>query len=122
MKQKILIVDDDPDITECLSVRFSLEGFTAVTANSEEEFRKRVTDEKPDAIILDIMLGDKNGVHVYYKLVQEGLDEKIPVMFLSGLVGENDGTPVLPGRKFALYAKPFEPQKLIDDLALLMSR
>ncbi len=118
---KILLVDDEVQFLELLKFELTSEGFEVFTACNEEEFRMRAFSEKPDLIILDIMLGDKNGPLVYDELLAEGLlDRSVPVIFLSALVQDRPPIPVTAGRNYALHGKPFESEKLIQAIRSLI--
>lgn len=120
---KILVVDDEKSIQELLRHTLSLSGFDVVTAADDTEFREKVFAEEPDVIILDIMLGDKDGTEVYEALVTEGLSREIPVVFLSALAQDRPPTPPQPGRRYALVGKPFDSDELVSKLhALVHSR
>ena len=117
---RILIVDDDSEIYESLAELLASEGFEPVWAKNAEEFKAQAFSHKPALIILDILLGRDNGTQTYNKLLLEGFDRKVPVVFLSGLV-ENYGTaPVLPGRTYALHSKPFKYEELLRDIRCLI--
>ncbi len=119
MNKKILIVDDDWAILELLKLTFSSAGYDVSTAQNHIEFRQMALGDRPDIIILDIMLGEKDGVHVYEELLVEGLDGHIPVVFLSVLARDTQQMPPRPGRTYALIAKPFDPDKLVEEIACL---
>jgi len=120
MKPKILIVDDEWKITEVLKSRFRHAGFHVITALSASEFRNKAVRENPDVIILDILLGDQNGVETYDDLLQRGFNPRIPVIFLSALVENHPEKHALPGRRCALYGKPFDPHQLVNDIRFMM--
>lgn len=116
MKPKILVVDDEWSIQELLKSTLSLSGFDVVVAATDIEFREKAFSEKPDVIILDIMLGDKNGIRTYESLLDGGLDSNIPVVFLSALA--EDRPPVLPkpDHLYSLIGKPFDSEALVRHL------
>ncbi len=120
-RKKILIVDDDPTLLELLKFTFSSSGFEVAGASGEEDFRREAQGARPDAIVLDIMLGEKNGVQVYERLLREGFDPKIPVVFLSVLARDISQTPPRSGRTYALVAKPFDPEKLVREITTLLN-
>ena len=120
MGAKILVVDDDLPILELLKCDFTAEGFEVRTARNEEEFRRQALSEKPDLIVLDIMLGDKNGPLVYDELLAQGLDRSIPVIFLSALAENGTPNSGAPGRKYLLCGKPFDSDELIREIRNLV--
>ena len=118
---KILLVDDEVLFLELLRFNLEDEGFEIATACNEEEFRSSVLSEKPDLIILDIMLGGKNGPLIYDDLLAKGaLDRSVPVIFLSALVEDRSLTPVMPGQTYALCGKPFESEILLKEIHTLI--
>lgn len=118
MKTRILLVDDEPDLLEILADTLEGEGFETVLAPSAKEFCDKALACKPDLIILDIDLGGHNGPEIYDLLLRKGLDSRIPVIFLSGLIEVTDR--VIPeGRRYMLHAKPFDPVKLVSDVRRL---
>ena len=120
MNKKILVVEDDRDIAQLLSFILTAENYEVALASDEQEFRREAFKARPDLIILDIMLGDENGPEVYEKLLGEGLDAGIPVIFLSALASHVQQSAPRPGRNFALVAKPFDPNKLVSEIASLL--
>lgn len=120
MAAKVLIVDDDEETRELLAGMLALEGFETDQADGAEEFRRKVFADKPALIILDIMLGADNGALFYEQLVKEGLDSKIPVIFLSGLVEDHPPSPASEGRTYSLRAKPFQMSELLHDMRYLL--
>ena len=120
---KILLVDDEEQILELLKFELNSEGFEVFTACNEKEFRHHALSEKPDLIILDIMLGDKNGPLIYDELLAKGLiDRSIPVIFLSALAEDRPPVPAMPGRTYALHGKPFESEELIREIRSLINK
>ena len=116
MKPKILVVDDEWSMRELLRNTLSLSGFEVLMAANEVEFREQVLSQKPQVIILDIMLGDQDGTEVYQQLLSEGLDRNIPVVFLSALAGDRPLTPPQANRRYALVGKPFNSDQFVREI------
>ena len=116
MKPCILIVDDSPDIFEILADVLQPEGFEVLWARNGEEFRQKVIARKPCLIMLDIGLGNENGPELYKRLLLQGLDRSIPVIFISGLIQSQSPPPIEPGRRYAMHPKPFEFDRLLTDI------
>ena len=122
MKTRILLVDDDADLTEILGEHLTEDGYEIFRVHSAEEFRSQALLLHPHLIILDIRLGSADGPENYKYLLSKGLDKNIPVIFLSGLVPENAGLPAAPGRRYVLHPKPFDYEKLRRDIRILLSQ
>jgi len=67
-KSKILLVDDDPDILEAMSVVLTTHGYTVVTARDGQEGLAKLRSEKPDLMILDLMMPKMDGFAVCEEL------------------------------------------------------
>ena len=117
---KILLVDDDLDILEVLRHALIHAGFEVLTAADAEEFRQQTREEKPDVIILDIMLGDQDGPEIYQKLLDNGFDRNIPVVFLSSLAQDCSLIHPQRGRTYALLSKPCDHRELVEELRCLV--
>ena len=120
-RQRVLIVDDDWSMRQLLKSVFELSGFEVQLAKDEAEFRDQALNNPADAIILDIMLADRNGVEIYNRLIEEGLDRAIPVVFLSALAEDRPPTFPQKDRRYSLVGKPFDPQKLVDSIREVLS-
>ena len=88
-KYKILIVDDETSNLAVLNRILSAE-YTIFTAKSGESALKRVLQEQPDLILLDIVMPDMDGFDVLSRLKSDFTARNIPVIIISGLAGEDD--------------------------------
>lgn len=123
--QKVLLVDDDQDFREAVKLALENSGFTVVTANDGEAGLKSVKKEKPDLIILDVMMPKKDGYAVCYELKNNETTASIPVLMLTSLGSETkgkDGADVLAkGHKAEGYLeKPVESDMLVDKVKQLL--
>ena len=87
---KILLVDDEPDVQRMLARRLQAEGFQVLTASDGEEALRKASHDKPDVILLDIMLPKKNGNTVALELKEKAETANIPVIFITCLVNTNE--------------------------------
>lgn len=85
-KKKILVVDDEPDFVSLLKVRLESDGHQVVTARDGEEALVRIGKEKPDVVLLDIMMPKLNGLDVLKRIRLR--HKSIPVFMLSGYADE----------------------------------
>jgi DNA-binding response OmpR family regulator len=83
MKAKILIVDDEPMLLRLVGYALHKEGYETVIAKQGEEALGKVKTERPDLVILDIMLPDMDGIEVCRRLRGRPETTTLPVMMLS---------------------------------------
>jgi len=122
MKTKILLVDDDKLVLNLMSRWFGDKGYEISVANNSEEFLTKAMSEKPNLIILDIMLGNDNGPLVYDQLLNKGFDSKVPVIFLSGLAQDRPDAPISAGRTYTMHSKSFDLNKLTEEIEVLVNK
>ena len=82
-KRRILIVEDEPDILKTINKRLALSGFEVLTAADGQEALTTVQQERPELIILDIMLPKLNGYEVCAKLRQDVTLKHIPIIMFT---------------------------------------
>lgn len=112
MPRKILTVEDEQDIARMVQMTLRDEGYKVVTASTGREALEKVFFEKPDLIILDIMLPEIDGFEVLQHLRQNPATAQTPVIMLTAKSEERD---VMKGWKLGadLYlTKPFDAMEL----------
>ncbi len=83
MKIKILLVDDEPDVLEILSKKLEAAGFLTVRASDGNEGLRKAREEKPDLVLLDIMMPNKDGFTMLRDLQSNEELRNIPVIMVS---------------------------------------
>jgi len=119
---KILIVDDELEFNTILQVRLNASGYEVVTAKDGEEGLEKVESEKPDLIVLDVMMPKIDGFEVCSTLKNDVRYNKIPIIFLSAMAQVNDFEM---GKKVGAddyIAKPFETPDLIAKIEDLLKK
>jgi len=114
--KKILIVDDDLDLSETIKSVLELEGYTLSISNAPQAGIKLAKEQQPDLIIMDVLLPEMNGAEVVKILKSDPVVKNIPVIFLSGLVSTDDdlqGGMQVGGKHYQILAKPFENKRLV---------
>ncbi|MCD6270494.1 response regulator [bacterium] len=115
MAKKITIVEDEEILRDLLKNKLTAEGYEVSTANDGEEGITRIKQERPDLIILDIVMPKMGGFEVMEELNKDEELAKIPVLVVS-----NSGQPVEIDKAKSLGAKDwlikteFDPQEVID--------
>jgi len=89
MKKTILVVDDEKDIVDLLSYNLTKEGFNVITARNGQEALDRVK-QKPDLVILDVMMPEMNGLQVIQEMKKNKSTVSIPVILLTAKGSETD--------------------------------
>ncbi|NQT32326.1 MAG: response regulator [Candidatus Omnitrophica bacterium] len=113
MKKKILIIDDDKDLTWCLAERLSEEGYDAISAEDADEAILMAKKHSPDLMLLDIILPGMPGLKLAEYFYNDPGIKDISIIFLTGILTKEDeekGRSV-GGRHF--IAKPYDPEKLL---------
>jgi len=85
---KVLLADDDAILHEMYAERLRAEGFNIVSAYDGEEALEKFNSEKPELVILDIMMPKMNGIDVMKKIREGDINPNTPVILLTALVQE----------------------------------
>lgn len=89
-KKKILIIEDDEHIARVYEMKFLKEGYNTVLVANGEQAVEKVTSEKPNLIILDLMVPKKDGFAILEEIKNNSSIASIPVLVLSNLGGKDD--------------------------------
>jgi two-component system alkaline phosphatase synthesis response regulator PhoP len=120
--KKILIVDDEPDILEFLQYNLRKEGYTVVTAN-DGKFALNVAErEKPNLIILDIMMPELDGVETCRQLRSKKEFADTPIAFLTARDEDFSQITALDVGGDDYITKPIKPRVLISRINALLRR
>jgi two-component system, OmpR family, response regulator len=119
MHEKILIVDDDPEICELLRDYLQRSGFDPLTASDCQEAYRRFREERVDLIILDIMIPGTDGLTLCRDL--RALSS-VPVIMLTALAQEADRIVGLEMGADDYLVKPFSPRELLARVRALFRR
>lgn len=85
MGKRVLIVDDDPDVRLFSQTVLEENGYLPVLATNGEEGEEAVKKEKPDLIILDVLMPRESGIRLYRRLKTNKKYKDIPIIMLSGI-------------------------------------
>ncbi len=114
---RILYIEDDPEMIELVSVMLSKKNFEIIGANGGYEGIQMVEKEKPDLILLDLMMPDLDGWDVFHKIKANETSAKIPVIIITAKAQAIDRVLGLHIAKVDDYiCKPFGQKELIDSI------
>ena len=85
MSKKVLVVDDDPDVRLFNATVVEESGYTPVEADNGEDGLRLIRDEKPDLVILDVLMPKQSGIRLYRELKTDPALRKVQVVILSGI-------------------------------------
>ena len=111
--ERVLIVDDDPDIQRLVSYNLTQAGFEVVTAENGRRALEVVHKHPPDLIILDLMLPDVDGMEVCRTLRQREDSRRIPIVMLTARSEEIDRVIGFELGADDYVMKPFSPRELV---------
>ena len=113
-KKKILLVDDEVDLVETVRFPLEMQGFTVLVSQDGEDALKKAREEKPDLILLDLMLPKLDGYKVCRLLKFDERYKHIPILMLTARTQEKDK---ILGRETGAdeyITKPFEMNELME--------
>jgi DNA-binding response OmpR family regulator len=111
---KVLIVDDEEYIQHILNFSFGAEGYDVVTASDGEEGLSKAKDEKPDVIVMDIMMPRMDGYEACKKIKSDPATRNIPVILLTAKGRDADRKLGSDAGADDYIVKPFSPGRLIE--------
>jgi two-component system OmpR family response regulator len=117
---RVLVVDDEQMLTDLLSMALRMEGWEVRAAGSGMEALQAVRDFAPDALVLDVMMPDLDGMGVLQRLRQGGND--VPVLFLTAKDAVGDRVAGLTAGGDDYVTKPFSLEEVVARLRALMRR
>jgi CheY-like chemotaxis protein len=119
---KVLVVDDNPDMRYLLRVQLELIGFTAVAANNGKEAVEKATAEKPDLIVMDILMPEMDGREATQILRSTPQTEDIPILAITAMVLPSDLQTCIDAGCNDYIVKPFTWRQLRTRITALIAK
>jgi two-component system phosphate regulon response regulator PhoB len=120
--ERVLIVDDDPDIVRLVSYNLSQAGFESISASTGRQALELVESHSPDLILLDLMLPDIDGMEVCRTLRARDSTRSIPIVMLTARSEEIDRVVGFELGADDYVMKPFSPRELVLRVKSILRR
>ena len=121
MNKKILIIDDDKGLLKLLATSLTTNGFTILTAESGEDGLDMAQKQRPDLVILDVLLPGIKGREVCARLKKSEQTKNIPVIFLTSKKSLDDLMAEMEMGALTHFTKPVDSKKLLDEIKNLLA-
>jgi two-component system KDP operon response regulator KdpE len=118
-KRLIFVVDDEPAIVRLVRTELQSAGYAVITAANGEDALARLDDERPDLIVLDLMMPGIDGFETLRRIRAES---QVPVIMLTARAGDADKLRGLQGGADDYLTKPFNPEELSARIAAVLRR
>jgi DNA-binding response OmpR family regulator len=116
--KKVLVVDDDPDISEAIMLMLTDDGYDAEMTTKGNETNRIVKKYKPDLIILDLLLSGNDGQHICKTLKHTDETKHIPIIMISAHPSAKAAAEECGAESFV--AKPFSLDELLGEIEKLI--
>jgi two-component system, OmpR family, phosphate regulon response regulator PhoB len=120
--KRILVVDDEPDVTELLRLRLRKEGYDVEVINNPLQIMGKATQFRPDLFILDIMMPELDGVKICRMIRADRNLADVPIIFLTARGAADDRVKGLESGADDYMSKPFDAKELVLRVGLLLKR
>ncbi len=122
MHNKILIVDDEPDIVDLVSYNLKKDGFRVTTASDGEEALRKIRKERYDLVVLDLMLPGLQGVELCRIIRNDPKTAETPIIMLTAKGDEVDRVVGLESGADDYMTKPFSSRELVARIKAVLRR
>lgn len=122
MSQKIVVIEDEPDILEVIEYNLSREGYDVRSTRDGEEGLLLVRKETPSLVLLDLMLPGLDGLEVCRKLKEDAATRTIPIIMVTAKGEESDIVVGLGLGADDYVVKPFSPKELLARIRAVLRR
>ncbi|HBG74338.1 MAG: two-component system response regulator [Chloroflexi bacterium GWB2_49_20] len=123
IKKRILCIEDDDEMIVLIRLILSRHGFEVLGASGGAAGLEMIQQDKPDLILLDLMMPEMDGWEVYQQIKAVETTQKIPIIVVTAKAQSIDRVLGLHIAKVDDYiAKPFSPQELLDSVESVLNR
>ena len=121
-KQKIIVVEDEPDLVDVVTYNLKREGYLVLAAQRGDEGINLIRSERPDLVLLDLMLPGMDGLSICRQMKSDGSLSEIPIIIASAKGEESDVVIGLEMGADDYLAKPFSPRELLARIKAVLRR
>jgi two-component system alkaline phosphatase synthesis response regulator PhoP/two-component system response regulator VicR len=121
MARKILAVDDEKHIVRLVQINLQKEGYEVATAGTGREALEKVSEFKPDLIVMDVMMPEMDGFEALKKLKENAETRDIPVIMLTAKAQDADVFRGWQSGADLYLTKPFNPAELLSFVKRLLA-
>lgn len=119
--RKVLIVDDEPSIRKLLTIALGNRGFEVIEAEDGLTALGAITSQKPDLVVLDVMMPGMTGHEVHERLRERAETKELPILFLSAAGTFEEQHRSIASDPFSDYLpKPFKPSEVADHIDAML--
>ena len=122
VEKRVLVVDDEPDVTELLEYKLKQAGFLVRAINDPLRVLGLARDLRPEVIVLDVMMPELNGLQLLKMIRADALLKDTPVLFLTAKGETDDRLRGLQGGADDYVAKPFDAREVVLRIQALAKR
>jgi DNA-binding NtrC family response regulator len=114
MRGNILLIDDDPDVTDIIKGVLRSEGYNAYTANDLEQAKVIITENNVYLIIMDLLFSDQDGASMIEELKK--IDQKLKIILLTGYYNVFKEVECMGLDVYKVFLKPVDPEALLSTI------
>ena len=127
MKNKILVVDDDPTSLKTVSAVLTSHGYDVKSSAHAVDIEKTVKDFNPHLIIMDLIMPHVDGNEAVQRLQKDSSLNEIPIIFLTAIAMENKEQGLefevsVNDRRYRTLTKPFNAKSLVSEIQMMLSK
>ena len=121
-REKILVVDDDPDIRDVVKLALAAEGYDLIEAGDGEQALENIRTKSPNLVLIDYMMPKMDGAQVCRVLKEDILLRHLPIIMLTAKGELSDKIHGLDAGADDYIVKPFEPKELVARVKMVLRR
>jgi DNA-binding response OmpR family regulator len=118
--RKVLVIDDEPGIIEIVEANLEGDGFSVISASNGKEGLEKIKSEKPELVVLDVMMPEMDGWEVLRRVEQDPDTAGLPVIMLTAKAADEDYIHGLEEGAVEYITKPFYPQELVNRIKITL--